>query len=201
MAWEYQSEPKFSVCKWCTLCDFFSANRSQLPQGMQKTWRYQSRFGINLPCDRDPFHVWFNTLRWRQNGRHFADDIFRCIFLNDNVWISIKISLKFVPKGQIKNITALVQIMAWRRPGDKPISEPMLFIYWCIYASLGLNDVRAFLSKFWKTPYALDLKVMLWSCHSLTHGSQKKHQRKACLYKERMNFTQRWVHSANNSKY
>ena len=30
-------------------------------------------------------------------GRHFADDIFRCISLNENVWISIKISLKFIP--------------------------------------------------------------------------------------------------------
>ena len=39
-----------------------------------------------------------------------------------------KYSPKFVPKGQIKNITALVQIMAWRRPGDKPLSEPMMVI-------------------------------------------------------------------------
>ena len=66
------------------------------------------------------------TLRPRQNGRHFADDIFKCIFLNENVWIPIKISLKFVPKGPINNIPALVQIMAWRRPGDKPLSEPMM---------------------------------------------------------------------------
>ena len=42
------------------------------------------------------------------NGRHFPDDIFKCIFLNKNVLISIKISLKFVPKGQINNIPALV---------------------------------------------------------------------------------------------
>ena len=48
------------------------------------------------------------TLRPRQNGRHFADDIFKCIFLNENVWISIEISLKFVPKGPIDNIPALV---------------------------------------------------------------------------------------------
>ena len=68
----------------------------------------------------------FNTLRPRQNGRHFADDIFKCIFLNENVWIPIKISLKFVPKRRINNIPGLVQIMAWRRPGDKPLSEPML---------------------------------------------------------------------------
>ena len=67
-----------------------------------------------------------NTLRPRQNGRHFAEDIFKCIFLNENVWISINISMKFVPKGPINNIPALVQIMAWRRPGDKPLSEPMM---------------------------------------------------------------------------
>ena len=67
-----------------------------------------------------------NTLRLRQNGCHFADNIFKCIFLNENVWISIKMSLKFVPKGLINNIPALVQIMAWRRPGDKPLSEAMM---------------------------------------------------------------------------
>ena len=67
-----------------------------------------------------------NTLRPRQNGRHFPDDIFKRIFLNENVWIWLKISLKFVPKGPINNIPALVQIMAWRRPGDKPLSEPMM---------------------------------------------------------------------------
>ena len=57
-------------------------------------------------------------LRPRQNGRHFADDTFKCIFLNENVEISIKNSLKLVPKGQINNIPALVQVMAWRRSGD-----------------------------------------------------------------------------------
>ena len=40
--------------------------------------------------------------------------------------ILIKISLKFVPKVPINNIPSLVQIMAWRRPGDKPLSEPMM---------------------------------------------------------------------------
>ena len=68
----------------------------------------------------------FNTLRPRQDGRHFPDDTFKRIFVNENVSIPIKISLKFVPKGPINNIPALVQIMAWRRPGDKPLSEPMM---------------------------------------------------------------------------
>ena len=69
-----------------------------------------------------PYSHHVNTLRPRPN----RDDIFKCIFLNENVWISIKISLKFVPKGPINNIPALVQIMAWRRWGDKPLSEPMM---------------------------------------------------------------------------
>ena len=42
------------------------------------------------------------------NGHHFPDDTFKCIFFNENVLISIKISLKFVPKGQTNNIPALV---------------------------------------------------------------------------------------------
>ena len=70
--------------------------------------------------------VFVNTLRPGQHGRHVADDIFKCIFMNENVWILIKISQTFVPKGPINYIPALVQIMAWRRPGDKPLSEPMM---------------------------------------------------------------------------
>ena len=59
-----------------------------------------------------------------------------------NVRISIEISLKFVPKGPINNIPALVQIMAWRRSGDKPLSEPMMVsLLTHIYASLGLNEL------------------------------------------------------------
>ena len=69
---------------------------------------------------------WVNTLRPRRNGRHFADDTFRLIFLNENVKTATKFSLMFVPRGPINIIPALVQIMAWRRPGDKPLSEPMM---------------------------------------------------------------------------
>ena len=62
----------------------------------------------------------------RQDGGHFPDDVFKRIFFNKYILIAIKISLKFVPKGQINNITTLVRIMAWRRPSDKPLSEPMV---------------------------------------------------------------------------
>ena len=56
----------------------------------------------------------------------FPDDIFKCILLNGNVWILIKISLKFVPEGPINNIPALILIMAWCQSGNKPLSESMM---------------------------------------------------------------------------
>ena len=80
---------------------------------VQSHTRVNIRYGYSWPR--------INTLRPRQNGRHFADDTFKRIFMEN-----VNISLKFVPKGLINNIPALVQIMAWRRRGDKPLSEPMM---------------------------------------------------------------------------
>ena len=57
---------------------------------------------------------------------HWGRDKMAAIFLNENVWISIKISRKFVSNGPINNIPALVQIMAWRWSGNKPLSKPMM---------------------------------------------------------------------------
>ena len=71
-------------------------------------------------------YQWVNTMRVRQNGCYLTNNIFKWIFFNENVCILIKISLKFVPRGPINNIPSLVQIMAWHRPGDKPLSEPMM---------------------------------------------------------------------------
>ena len=70
-------------------------------------------------------HV-FNSSLPGQNGRHFADGTFKRIFMNEKLFMSIRLSLKFVPKGPIDNKAALVQAMAWRRTGDKPLPEPML---------------------------------------------------------------------------
>ena len=80
-----------------------------------------------------------NTLRPRQKGRHFTDDIFKCIPLNENVWILIKIS---IPNVQIINILALVQIMAWCRSGDSHYLNQWWLDYWRIYASSGLNELK-----------------------------------------------------------
>ena len=86
-----------------------------------------------------------NTMRPRQDGRHFPDYIFKSIFLNENVWIFIKISLAFIPKGPIKNIPALVYVMPWCRPGDKPLSEPMminLLTHICVTRPQWVNTLR-----------------------------------------------------------
>ena len=88
------------------------------------------------------FQVLLNTLKPRRNEQHFTDDIFIRIFFNENVWISVKISLTCVPLGPIKNIPAWVQIMTWCRPGDKPLYAPMMVIFFRrIYESRGLNEL------------------------------------------------------------
>ena len=56
----------------------------------------------------DVSYVIINSSPPEQNWHHFADDIFKCIFLNEKCYVLIKISLKFVPKGPIGNKPALV---------------------------------------------------------------------------------------------
>ena len=82
-----------------------------------------------------------------QNGFLFADDIFRCILRNEKFCISIKISLKFVAKFPIDNNLALLQIMAWRRIGDKPLSRPMLTRFTDIYVALGGDELNVHISN------------------------------------------------------
>ena len=81
---------------------------------------------VCFACYHNPGLGTINTLRPRQNGRHFTDDIFEYIFLNENVWILIKISLKCIPSVWIINIPAWLQIMVWHQSGHKPLSEPMM---------------------------------------------------------------------------
>ena len=90
--------------------------------GFSWIWPFNSLKLIWVP----QLDIVLNILRPRQNRRHFTDDVFKCNFSNENVWISIKSSLKFVPQGPVNNIPALVQVMAWCRTGDKPLSEPMM---------------------------------------------------------------------------
>ena len=84
-------------------------------------------------------------------GRDKMDAIFQTISSNAFSWMKmyeiclhLVISLKFVPRVWINNIPALVQIMAWRRPGDKPLSEPMLaslLTHICVTWPQWVNDI------------------------------------------------------------
>ena len=113
-----------------------------------------------------------NTLRPRQNGRYFADDIFKCIFLNEIAWISLKISLKFVPMVRIYNIPALVQIMAWCRPGDKPLSEPMmvsLLTHICVTRPQWVNDTISYNMTNWLKRFVLN-SLFLYTAISIVYS-------------------------------
>ena len=81
---------------------------------------------VNWQIKVNGIFSYVNTLRLRQNDRHFADDVFKYIFLNENISILIRISLKFLPMGLIENKWALVQVITWRRSGNTPLSEPKL---------------------------------------------------------------------------
>ena len=101
---------------------------------ISRMWAYRKKkFNYDHACMQrtldsmamaDGWHG-IDTLRLRQNGQN-TTDIYKCIFLNENMWISAKISLKFVPRGPIKNIPALVQMMDFHWPDDKPLSEPIM---------------------------------------------------------------------------
>ena len=99
--------------------------RSQWVKNMNFRYHPNTCTQKSFPNEKNTFPK-LTHLRPRQDGRHFPDDIFKSIFLNENTRILIKISLMFVAKDSFGNIPTLVQIMAWRRPGDKPWSEPMM---------------------------------------------------------------------------
>ena len=162
-----------TICLICPKYSSFSTKRcdnSWLAQGEHDTIT-----SLLLEWEHSKFRQPLNTLRPRQNGRHFPDDIFDYIFLNANVRILLAISLKFVPRGPILYILALFQIMAWRRPGDKPLSEPMMIIlqtHICVTLPQWVNALRSrqngyhfpdiiFNCLFWNENVGISL-IMAW---------------------------------------
>ena len=130
------------------------------------TFENTGRHSLNYP---------FNTLRPRQNGRHFTEDLFKYIILNENIWISIKISLKFVPKVPINNNAVLVQVMAWHRSLSEPIRYVVL-AHICVTRSQWVNirskrfRISAILHKNfarpknapWLAPFKIRTAVFEW---------------------------------------
>ena len=146
-----------------------------------------SRGSMLCPVTKCLNSLSLNTLEARQNYRHFPEDIFKCILLPANVCISIKISLKFVPKGPINNISALVQIMALRRPCDKPFLSQITVAHICVnrphwvkvcymetYCSILRVPIFVWLQK-----YGSHLLIMFPIYISYCQGAQiiKKHQK------------------------
>ena len=107
---------------WCSQQHRCCQNGISTSVSISGEYRISDIFCINSIT----FQSSFNSSPLGQNGRHFADDIFNYIFLNENFCILLPTSLKFVPKGPIDKKSALVKVMAWRRTGDKPLAETML---------------------------------------------------------------------------
>ena len=74
--------------------------------------------------------VHFNTLRPRH---HFPDEIFKSVFIKENVWILVKIWIKFVLRDSVNSIPSLLQIMPRHWRGDKALSEPLVSLLMHIY--------------------------------------------------------------------
>ena len=82
-----------------------------------------------------------NTLWPRQDDCHFADDIFKFIFLSENVWVSLKIHWSLFLRFELTMFHH--RFREW--PGADPAASHYLnqwwLVYWCIYASLGLSEL------------------------------------------------------------
>ena len=96
---------------------------------------------------RHPYYDISHVLRPKQNGRQFAYDIFKCIFMKENYCVLIHISFFFVHKGLIESRSSLVPVMAWLGTGDKTLPEPMVTLFTGAYTSLGLTVLTSLLLR------------------------------------------------------
>ena len=119
--------------------------------------------GKNKKVTTVAFNIGMDPM-WVEAWTPFRRRYFRCIFVNENICILIKISLNFVPKGPIDNNPALVQLMApnRRQASIWTNADP---IHWRIYAAVGGDEfqLRAVM-------VTLDIS---WSPIGLQLGSRK----------------------------
>ena len=104
------SKPIFLLVSFRYHCRYFlkdpNDDKSVLVQGMFRTNHNMNQWWLWSLTHMSRHH--YVLTHPGQNGYHFADDLFRCIFVTEKFCNLIKISLKFVPKGQIDNIPVLV---------------------------------------------------------------------------------------------
>ena len=113
---------------------------------------------IAVRTSNDVVMRWFSPdlhIEAEKSGHNFPHDIFQCIFLKENIRVWIKMSLKFLSKSPINNVPSLVQIMAWRRLGDQPLSGQMMVrlpTHICVTRPQWVNGIDGILKlqkRFW----------------------------------------------------
>ena len=129
-----------------------------VPNNCKNLWWSSSivDLNINLYVQASALGVYRNTLVPKQNGRHFLDDISKGIYWMKTHTFRLRFHWRLF-KNPINNIPALVQIMTWRRPGNKPLSEPMMvnvLTHICITRPQWVKNVNS--------------KLYLTSSHTLT---------------------------------
>ena len=152
-------------------------------------------------------------MRPEQNHRHAADDIFKCFIFNEEDWISIQISLKFVSEGPIDNKSVLRWMMVWYRTGDKPLPEPVLtneLFLWLHMASLGLMNYFfkcVYCTPTWSSLVPAHDDVIKWkhfSCYrpsvrgihwSPVNSPHKGHWRGALMFSLICAWINKWVNN------
>ena len=127
MVWKrWVSWSEYNVNHLCPTC-----------QRSLNSFRHVSEHGH--PCVN--MKSFYNSSPPTQNGHHFTDDVYICIFMDEKFCILIQISLKFVPKGSNANKSVLVQVMPWRWKGDKLLPEPILAQFTDAYAAPGGDEL------------------------------------------------------------
>ena len=128
--------------------------------------------------------AWFvsfaiNTLMPKQYGRHFADSIFKCVFLNENVFILIKVSMTFVHRVQLTIFQHWFNwYVAWLAPNQ--YLNQWWLVYWLIFASPGHNESTSLK----EAPVGMGHKTspsIHWSFVPLTCGSDFKNEMKSSI--------------------
>ena len=113
-------------------------------------------YKLHVPLSRCWISIFVNIL-W-QNSRHFLSDIFKHIFSSKNIGISILISRSVF--CSIDTSVESIEIIAWCRSGDKPLSELMMTTITQSYAS---QSCCSMINAFWAS-----------RTHSLMHFSTMK---------------------------
>ena len=114
--WHHQIE-RFAML--LALCAENSPVPIEFPAQMPVTWSFDVFFYLrmNKQLREQSWGWWSEMPLW-------------------SLWCDCNVSLKFVPKGLMDNKAALVQVMAWRRTGAKPLPEPMLIWFLGAYMRL-----------------------------------------------------------------